>query len=79
MSRTWHELLVEDHETTEKLFDAVAKACASPNGPTRTFIADAVTYLTEYVDALSTTRRRRTTSSRCSSSAACRARAARWR
>jgi len=51
MSRTWHELLVEDHETTEKLFDAVAKACASPNGPTRTFIADAVTYLTEYVDA----------------------------
>ena len=51
MSRTWHELLVEDHETTEKLFDAVAKACASPNGPTRTFIADAVAYLTEYVDA----------------------------
>jgi len=50
MSRTWHELLVEDHETTEKLFDAVAKACASPNGPTRTFVADAVTYLSEYVD-----------------------------
>jgi DUF438 domain-containing protein len=50
MAGTWHDLLVEDHETTEKLFDAVAKACASPNGPTRTFIADVVTYLTEYVD-----------------------------
>ncbi|CAK0767059.1 Hemerythrin HHE cation binding domain protein [Gammaproteobacteria bacterium] len=50
MLKTWHELLVEDHETTEKLFDAVSKACASPNGPTRPFIADVVIYLNEYVD-----------------------------
>ncbi len=49
MARTWSDMLVEDHETTEKVFDAVAKACASPMGPTRTFIADVVTYLTEYV------------------------------
>jgi hypothetical protein len=48
---TWSALLLEDHETTEKVFDAVSKACASPMGPTRTFVADAVTYLTEYVDA----------------------------
>ncbi len=51
MAVTWSALLLEDHETTEKVFDAVSKACASPMGPTRTFVADAVTYLTEYVDA----------------------------
>ncbi len=51
MAVTWLALLLEDHETTERVFDAVSKACASPMGPTRTFVADAVTYLTEYVDA----------------------------
>lgn len=51
MAATWSALLLEDHETTEKVFDAVSKACASPMGPTRTFVADAVAYLTEYVDA----------------------------
>ena len=50
MALTWFDLLLEDHETTEKVFDAVTKACASQLGPTRTFVADAVTYLTEYVD-----------------------------
>jgi hypothetical protein len=50
MSPTWYELLVADHEITEQLFDAVAKACAAPMGPTRPFLDDAVTYLTEYVD-----------------------------
>jgi len=51
VATTWFALLLEDHETTEKVFDAVSKACAAPMGPTRTFVADAVTYLTEYVDA----------------------------
>lgn len=50
MSRTWYEHLVEDHEVTEQLFDAVALACASPMGPTRPFVADVLAYLTEYVD-----------------------------
>lgn len=50
MLQSWRELLVKDHEITEKLFDAVMKACTSPNGPTRPLITDAVRYLNEYVD-----------------------------
>lgn len=51
MSRIWHELLMADHQITEQVFDVVTKACASPNGPTRTLIAEVLIYLNEYVDA----------------------------
>lgn len=50
MPKNWYELLTEDHEITEKLCDAVNKACAAPNGPTRPFIAEVLIYLNEYVD-----------------------------
>jgi len=51
MSRIWHELLIADHQITEQVFEVINKACASPNGPTRTLIADILVYLNEYVDA----------------------------
>ena len=50
MSATWTDLLMLDHETTERVMDAVTNAFAAPTGPARGLIADAVEYFTAYVD-----------------------------
>ena len=50
MSATWTELLMKDHETTERVLEATARAFEAPGGPDRAVIADAVEYFTRYVD-----------------------------
>ena len=50
MSQTWRELLLTDHETTERVFAAAEKAFAAPGGPTPGFVANLREYLVSYVD-----------------------------
>jgi DUF438 domain-containing protein len=50
MNATWTELLMKDHETTERVLAATARAFGVPGRPARTVIADAVEYFTGYVD-----------------------------
>jgi len=50
MTTTWRELLLTDHETTERVFAAAEKAFASPGGPTPGFVANLREYLVGYVD-----------------------------
>lgn len=50
MSETWRELLMTDHETTERVFAAGEKALAAPSGPTPGFVANLREYLVGYVD-----------------------------
>jgi DUF438 domain-containing protein len=50
MSQTWSELLTTDHETTEKVFEAVDRALAAPEGPPAALLADALEYFKGYVD-----------------------------
>jgi uncharacterized protein len=50
MPDTWSSLLMTDHETTEKVFDAVELALASPEGPPPALLRDALEYFKGYVD-----------------------------
>jgi DUF438 domain-containing protein len=50
MSETWSDLLMRDHETTEKVFEAGAKAFSGPGGPDRRIVSQLLAYFTEYVD-----------------------------
>jgi uncharacterized protein len=50
MSQTWYELLMTDHETTEKVFEAVERALAAPGGPSPALLKDALEYFKGYVD-----------------------------
>jgi uncharacterized protein len=50
MSEQWSELLLKDHETTERVFDAVGLALAGPAKPSPSLLRDAARYFTEYVD-----------------------------
>jgi uncharacterized protein len=50
MSQTWRELLMTDHETTERVFSAAEKALAAPEGPTPGLVANLREYLVGYVD-----------------------------
>jgi len=50
MSETWTDLLKRDHETTERVLDAIARAFEAPGGPPRSVVADAVEYFARYVD-----------------------------
>ncbi|MFT3914310.1 MAG: PAS domain-containing protein [Anaeromyxobacteraceae bacterium] len=47
---TWRELLLTDHETTERVFAAAEIALSRPGGPTPGFVANLRAYLVEYVD-----------------------------
>jgi DUF438 domain-containing protein len=40
-----------DHETTEKVFESVGRALATPGGPDPTLLRDALDYFQNYVDA----------------------------
>jgi DUF438 domain-containing protein len=50
MSQTWRELLMTDHEITERVFSAAEKALAAPGGPTSGVVANLRDYVIEYVD-----------------------------
>ncbi|WP_242332904.1 MULTISPECIES: PAS domain-containing protein [unclassified Anaeromyxobacter] len=50
MSQTWRELLMTDHETTERVFSAAEKALGAPEGPTPGLVANLREYLVGYVD-----------------------------
>ncbi len=50
MSATWIELLTADHETTERVLDAVGRAFEAPGGPSKALIGEAVEYFVSYVD-----------------------------
>jgi DUF438 domain-containing protein len=50
MSDTWRELLMADHEITERVFAAAEKAFARKEGPSVGFVANLRSYLVEYVD-----------------------------
>jgi len=50
MSQKWAELLMEDHSTTEKVFEAVIRALGNPDGPNPDLIGKAAEYFSVYVD-----------------------------
>jgi uncharacterized protein len=50
MAENWSELLMADHETTEKVFEAVERALAAPEGPSPALLRDAMEYFKGYVD-----------------------------
>jgi DUF438 domain-containing protein len=50
MSRAWNELLMDDHQATERVFDAVEKAFGKPEGPAPQMIADMMRYFELYLD-----------------------------
>jgi DUF438 domain-containing protein len=50
MSENWSDLLMNDHQTTEKVFEAVERALAGPGNPPPGLLRDAAQYLQEYVD-----------------------------
>ncbi len=50
MSKRWNELLLHDHETTERVLAAMEKAFGAPAGPAPAVIAKLHEYLRGYVD-----------------------------
>jgi hypothetical protein len=50
MTETWRELLMADHEITERVFAAAEKAFAAPGGPSPGLVANLREYLAGYVD-----------------------------
>jgi uncharacterized protein len=50
MSTTWRELLMTDHETTERVFAAMEKAFAASGGPSPGMVANLREYVVGYVD-----------------------------
>ncbi len=50
MSESWSDLLMNDHQTTERVFEAVSKALAGPPAPPVGLMQDAARYFHEYVD-----------------------------
>jgi DUF438 domain-containing protein len=50
MTERWRELLMKDHETTERVFAAAEKAFAAPAGPSPGLVANLRAYLVDYVD-----------------------------
>lgn len=50
MSETWRELLMADHEITERVFSAAEKVFAAADGPSPGLVANVREYLVGYVD-----------------------------
>ena len=50
MSKDWAAILIDDHQTTERVFDAVGNALARLEGPGMRLLLKAREYFTEYVD-----------------------------
>ncbi len=51
MAKDWAEILIDDHQTTERVFDAVAQAFAEPDGPSMRVLMKFRDYVSEYVDS----------------------------
>jgi len=47
----WSQLLMTDHETTEKVLEAVERTLAAPEGPSPSLLRDALDYFQGYVEA----------------------------
>ena len=50
MPEQWSDLLMTDHQTTERVFEAVERALAGPGAPAPGLLGDAARSLREYVD-----------------------------
>ncbi len=50
MSRTWNQLLLDDHQTADKVLDAMTNAFASPAGPSPAAVGMTLDFLRSYVD-----------------------------
>jgi DUF438 domain-containing protein len=50
MAEHWSDLLMDDHQTTEKVLDVVSKALRSPGGPAPEMMGETIRYLVEYTD-----------------------------
>lgn len=50
MSKNWNELLMQDHEITERVFAAMEQALASEAGPSPVMVAKLHEYVRDYVD-----------------------------
>jgi DUF438 domain-containing protein len=50
MPESWSDLLMNDHQTTERVFEAVSKALSGPSAPAVGLMQDAARYFREYVD-----------------------------
>lgn len=50
MTQSWRELLMADHEITERVFAAAEKAFAAPQGPSPGLVSNLREYLVGYVD-----------------------------
>jgi uncharacterized protein len=48
---TWTDVLMTDHETTERVFAAFERVLAGPLAPSAAIVADAMEYFTGYVEA----------------------------
>jgi PAS domain S-box-containing protein len=48
--QTWTEILMTDHETTEKVFAAFERALGGPTPPSTSVVSDALEYFTGYVE-----------------------------
>jgi uncharacterized protein len=51
MSQNWSDLLMNDHQTTEKVLDAVEGVLAAAGGPRAAVVRDAMEYFQRYADA----------------------------
>jgi len=50
MSKAWNELLMQDHETTERVFAAMEQAFETEHGPSPAMVAKFHEYVRDYVD-----------------------------
>lgn len=50
MNKTWFEILIDDHQTTERVFDAVSRALAGERPPSARLLQQFSSYATEYID-----------------------------
>jgi DUF438 domain-containing protein len=51
VSKDWSELLMDDHQTTERVFEAIANALKTADGPSSQMVDGFVKYAVEYADA----------------------------
>lgn len=51
MSSNWSELLMDDHQTTERVFEAMANALETQEGPSAQMVEAFLKYAVEYADA----------------------------
>ncbi len=50
MPRTWNQLLLDDHETADKVLDAMTNAFAAPSGPSPAAVGSMLDFFRNYID-----------------------------